>query len=137
MLTMPAYKCRLYGRLETTYKVCSLYQRNWLYLISWHSRRKRSPEVPQPSDDASRCAIRENQRTSSSRDNDSLSPGQIPRSGSVELSWAPTQLLESHDNSDSPKTGDFRTPAAVSDFVEGNSALAITRKVSIITCKDR
>jgi hypothetical protein len=48
-------------------------------------------------------------------------------------------MPESHDNSDSPhsaKTGDFRTPAAVSDFVEGNSALAITRKVSIITRKD-
>ncbi|PMD42176.1 hypothetical protein L207DRAFT_632004 [Hyaloscypha variabilis F] len=93
------------------------------------TKRKRSPEVPQPSDDVSRCAIRENQRTSSSRDNDSVNSGQIPGPGSVELSWAPTHMLESHDNSDSPQTGDFRTPAAVSDFVEGNSALAITRKI--------
>ena len=95
--------------------------------------------MPEPSDNASRYPIKNNQRISSSRVGDSLSPRQIEEPQSVELSWTPTSVPENHDNSASPrsaKTGDFRTPAAVSDFVEGNSALAITRKVSIITSKD-
>jgi len=99
-------------------------------------RRKRSLEPRPLSEDASRHP-RRSRRISTPGIDTRPSPRPSPGSGSVHSSWATPQRPESHNNdASSPKTGDFRTPAAVSDLVEGNSALAITRTVPKITDKD-
>ncbi|KAE9366244.1 hypothetical protein N431DRAFT_495979 [Stipitochalara longipes BDJ] len=92
-------------------------------------KRKRTLEATPLSEDSSRH-LRRSRRISTPGLDARPSPRPSHESGSVHSGWAPTQRPESHDNDDSsPKTGDFRTPAAVSDLVEGNSALAITRTI--------
>ncbi|KAH6663702.1 fungal-specific transcription factor domain-containing protein [Halenospora varia] len=96
------------------------------------TKSKRSLVATQSSDNASRRpTTRNSYRINPSRDGDSLSPRQTQGPKSVESNLAPTPVPESHGNVDSPRSAktDSRTPAAVSDFVEGNSALATTRKI--------